>query len=102
MNHPQHTDDAVIEMNQVTTGFGHHVVHRGLDLKVRRGEIFAVIGGSGSGKSTLLREMILLHKPSEGSIRVLGVPLEAISDDEALAMRQRWGSCFNMAACSVP
>lgn len=94
MNHPQHTDDAVIEMNQVTTRFGHHVVHRGLDLKVRRGEIFAVIGGSGSGKSTLLREMILLHKPSEGSIRVLGVPLEAISDDEALALRQRWGVMF--------
>jgi ABC-type transporter Mla maintaining outer membrane lipid asymmetry ATPase subunit MlaF len=39
-----------------------------------------VIGGSGSGKSTLLREMILLQTPSAGSIRVLGVDLQDISE----------------------
>lgn len=88
------TFDAVIDMRQVGTRFGDHVVHAGLDLDVRRGEIFAVIGGSGSGKSTLLREMILLQKPSEGTIEVLGVPLEDIDDGAALALRQRWGVLF--------
>jgi phospholipid/cholesterol/gamma-HCH transport system ATP-binding protein len=89
-----HTGEAVIEISKVSTRFGHHVVHSGLDLEVRRAEIFALVGGSGSGKSTLLREMILLQRPDSGSIRVLGVDLQKIGEDEALALRQRWGVMF--------
>jgi len=85
---------SVIEMRQVATRFGEHVVHSGVDLDVRRGEIFALIGGSGSGKSTLLREMILLQKPDSGSIKVLGVDLKDIKDADAQALRQRWGVMF--------
>ena len=84
----------VIEISKVLTRFGDKVVHSGIDLEVRRAEIFAVIGGSGSGKSTLLREMILLQRPNEGSIRVLGVDLQNLGDDAALALRQRWGVMF--------
>lgn len=87
-------NDTVIEISQVSTRFGDHVVHDGLDLEVRRSEIFALIGGSGSGKSTLLREMILLQRPDSGSIRVLGVDLQKITDDAALELRQRWGVMF--------
>jgi len=89
-----HGDDRVIEVSKVSTRFGEHVVHSELDLEVRRAEIFAVVGGSGSGKSTLLREMILLHRPDSGSIRVLGTDLAKLADDEALALRQRWGVMF--------
>lgn len=84
----------VIEMRNISTRFGDTIVHEGLDLDIRRAEIFAVIGGSGSGKSTLLREMILLQKPDAGSIKVLGVDLAEISDDAALALRRRWGVLF--------
>jgi phospholipid/cholesterol/gamma-HCH transport system ATP-binding protein len=90
----QQTSEPVIEINKVSTHFGGHVVHSGLDLQVRRAEIFALVGGSGSGKSTLLREMILLHRPDSGSIRVLGVDLNQLGDDQALALRQRWGVMF--------
>jgi len=86
--------EAVIEVSKVSTRFGDHVVHSDLDLEVRRDEIFALIGGSGSGKSTLLREMILLHRPDSGSIRVLGIDLRTLGDPEALALRQRWGVMF--------
>ena len=89
-----HTDEAVIEVSKVSTRFGDHVVHSNLDLEVRRDEIFALIGGSGSGKSTLLREMILLHPPDSGSIRVLGADLRELGDDEVRALRQRWGVMF--------
>ena len=88
------TNEAVIEMSKVSTRFGSHVVHTEINLEVRRAEIFALIGGSGSGKSTLLREMILLHRPDAGSIKVLGNDLGNLSDDEALALRQRWGVMF--------
>ena len=90
--HPE--QEAVIEVSKVSTRFGDHVVHSDLDLEVRRDEIFALIGGSGSGKSTLLREMILLHRPDSGSIRVLGIDLRKLGDPEALALRQRWGVMF--------
>jgi phospholipid/cholesterol/gamma-HCH transport system ATP-binding protein len=90
----QQTSEPVIEINKVSTHFGGHVVHSELDLQVRRAEIFALVGGSGSGKSTLLREMILLHRPDSGSIRVLGVDLNQLGDDQALALRQRWGVMF--------
>ena len=86
--------EAVIVLDKVSTRFGEHVVHTDVTLDVRRKEIFAVIGGSGSGKSTLLREMILLHRPDAGSVRVLGTDLDAISDDAAQALRQRWGVMF--------
>lgn len=86
--------ETVIKISQVTTRFGKHVVHAGIDLEVRRSEIFAVIGGSGSGKSTLLREMILLQRPDSGSISVLGVDLSNLTDKAALALRLRWGVMF--------
>ena len=87
-------DESVIEISKVSTRFGDHLVHAGVDLEVRRAEIFAVVGGSGSGKSTLLREMILLHRPDAGSIRVLGVDLQTVGDAEALALRRRLGVMF--------
>ena len=64
-------DDAqvpVIEMQSISTRFGSHQVHEGLDLSVRRGEILGLAGGSGSGKSVLLREMIMLQRPDSANI----------------------------------
>ena len=87
-------NDAVIEISQVATRFGAHVVHADISLEVKRAEIFALIGGSGSGKSTLLREMILLQRPNSGAIRVLGADLLTLGDDEAMALRRRWGVMF--------
>jgi phospholipid/cholesterol/gamma-HCH transport system ATP-binding protein len=90
----QQNSSPVIEINQLSTHFGNHVVHAELDLEVREGEIFALVGGSGAGKSTLLREMILLHRPDSGSIRILGVDLQRLGEDEALALRLRCGVMF--------
>ncbi len=86
--------DTVIEIKQLSTSFGDHVVHTDISLQVGRAEIFALIGGSGSGKSTLLREIILLQRPNTGSIKVLGADLATLRDDEDLALRQRWGVMF--------
>ena len=91
---PLPKQEVVIEMRNVATRFGDHVVHSDINLEVRRAEIFAVIGGSGSGKSTLLREMILLQRPNEGAVRLFGVDLQTLSDSQVLALRQRWGVMF--------
>jgi hypothetical protein len=43
---------------------------------------------------SMLREMILLHHPDSGSIRVLGADLQKLKEDEAVTLRQRWGVMF--------
>jgi phospholipid/cholesterol/gamma-HCH transport system ATP-binding protein len=58
----------------VALGFDGQVLLENIDFSVRRGEIFAVLGGSGSGKSTLLRHMIGLDVPMRGEILVDGRP----------------------------
>ena len=47
-------------------------VLRGLELTVRRGELFAILGGNGAGKSTTLRLLAGLQKPYRGEVRVTG------------------------------
>jgi phospholipid/cholesterol/gamma-HCH transport system ATP-binding protein len=44
--------EIIIEVTNVSTSFGQHIVHDKVSLAVKRAEIFALIGGSGSGKST--------------------------------------------------
>ncbi|MFZ6709424.1 ABC transporter ATP-binding protein [Undibacterium sp. TC9W] len=91
---PAQEYEYAIDMQQVCTRFGDKIVHQGLDLQIRRGEIFAIVGGSGSGKSTLLREMILLHKPDSGTVKVLGLDLAGVTDEQASSLRQRCGVMF--------
>ena len=69
----------VIQVRGLVNRFGEQVVHDGVDLEVRRGEIIGVVGGSGSGKSVLMRSILGLRTPNEGEIEVLGV--DARSDD---------------------
>ncbi len=90
--------EPVVEVAGVCTRFGRAVVHDGVSLAVRRGEIFALAGASGCGKSTLLRELILLHRPDAGRIRVLGSDLDALGEEEAMALRRRWGVMFERGA----
>lgn len=86
--------DKVVEICNVSTSFGEHLVHNDINLEIHRAEIFAIIGGSGSGKSTLLREMILLQRPNSGSISILGIDLNSINEDDTLSLRKRWGVMF--------
>jgi phospholipid/cholesterol/gamma-HCH transport system ATP-binding protein len=87
-------ESAVIEIRDLSTRFGAHVVHDGINLDVRRAEILAIVGGSGTGKTTLLREMILLHRPDDGTVRVLGSDIHSLDETESRIMLQRIGVMF--------
>ena len=84
-------DGKVIEMKGITTRFGKQTVHENLDLDVMQGEVLAIAGGSGSGKSVLLREMILLQKPTAGTIRLFGEDVATLDADQSQQLRERWG-----------
>ena len=90
--------DIVIKVRGLTNRFGEQRVHEGLELDVRRGEIYGVVGGSGTGKSVLMRSIIGLQRPEEGEIEVFGVPMLAASERDLQAVRKRWGILFQGAA----
>ncbi len=90
--------DYAIRVQGLKNGFGEQIVHEGLDLDVRRGEILGVVGGSGTGKSVLMRSIIGLQTPLEGTVEVFGEPMIGRSTDEAQAVRRRWGVLFQGGA----
>lgn len=90
--------ESIVEVSNICTRFGAAVVHENVSLSVRRGEIFALVGGSGCGKSTLLREIILLQPPQSGSIKVFGQEVLGLDDEAALPLRRRWGVMFERGA----
>jgi phospholipid/cholesterol/gamma-HCH transport system ATP-binding protein len=63
----------IIQVTDLTTGWGKLILQRGVSFDVERGEVFAILGGSGCGKSTLLRHLIGLEPPLAGEILVDGV-----------------------------
>ncbi len=90
--------DAVIEVDQIVTRFGDNTVHDGVSFSVGRGTLAALIGGSGTGKSVLLREIIGLHRPDEGSARVLGTDIWRSHEEEVDGVRRRFGMTFQDGA----
>ena len=91
-------DDPVIRIRDLKNGFGDQLVHDGLDLDVRRGEILGVVGGSGTGKSVLMRSIIGLQTPMQGEITVFGQPTIGVEETENVALRKRWGVLFQGGA----
>ena len=92
------TDAPVIRVRGLRTQFGDTVIHDGIDLDVRRGEVLAIVGGSGSGKSVLMRSMIGLNRPAGGTIEVLGHDIAKFDDAAGRPLESRWGVLFQDGA----
>ncbi|MDP1028325.1 ABC transporter ATP-binding protein [Sphingomonas sp. KR1UV-12] len=91
-------NEVVVEVKGLRNSFGEQVIHDGLDLQVRRGEILGVVGGSGTGKSVLMRSIIGLQTPDAGEITVFGQPTIGRDETEATDIRKRWGVLFQGGA----
>lgn len=88
----------VIEISNLNNRFGNQWVHQDLNLNIKKGEILAIIGGSGSGKTTLIRSLLMLQRPTSGSIKVFGQNIQNISHAAAQKIRSRWGMLFQHSA----
>src|SRR5579863_2027671 len=64
--------DIVISVSGLTKRYGEFEAVRGIDLQVRRGEIFAFLGPNGAGKTTTVEILEGYRKRSEGTVWVLG------------------------------
>jgi phospholipid/cholesterol/gamma-HCH transport system ATP-binding protein len=90
--------EPVIEIRGMKNFLGGHWVHTDVNLTVEKGEILAIIGGSGSGKTTILRSLLMLLKPTAGSIKVFGEDIYSLDAEEAFKLRRRWGMLFQHSA----
>ena len=70
----------------------------GIDMKIPRGKVVAIMGISGSGKTTLLRLIAGWFKPTRGEIRVDGELTSAMDRDGLYKMRRRMGMLFQFGA----
>src|ERR1700712_789449 len=78
--------------------FGPKVIQHDLDFRVRRGTIFAVMGGSGCGKSTVLKSIIGLLRPAAGRVLVEGEDYWAADETRRTAIGRRFGVLFQSSA----
>jgi phospholipid/cholesterol/gamma-HCH transport system ATP-binding protein len=87
-----------IEFRGVHKAFRGNAVLRGLDLRVRQGQTFTILGGSGSGKSVCLKHMIGLLGCDAGAVSVFGQDVTRLSERRWVELRRNFGMVFQGAA----
>ena len=87
-----------IEASGLALGYGGAVVQRDVSLQIRRGSIFALMGGSGSGKSTVLKGLVGLLRPEAGRVLVDGEPYWPAAQAQRTAINRRFGVLFQSGA----
>ncbi len=95
---PRESLPVMIDIQGVRKAFsvqgGEVVALDGIDLTIRQGDIYGIIGMSGAGKSTLIRCINRLEAPTEGKILINGQDVLAVSNRELRAIRRSVGMIF--------
>ena len=92
------TTGPAVEVINLRSSFDDNVIHDGLSLTVKQGEVLGVVGGSGAGKSVLLNTIIGLRSPQGGQVRVFGQDIQHASRRRWTAIERRWGVLFQRGA----
>jgi ABC-type uncharacterized transport system ATPase subunit len=81
------TDPAplAVELRGITKRFPGVVANRDIELRVRRGEVHAIVGENGAGKSTLMKTLYGMHRPDEGQVLLDGREVTFRSPADAIA-----------------
>lgn len=87
-----------IKVRNLTLAFGARIVQRDLSFSIRKGSIFAIMGGSGCGKSTVLKAIIGLLRPSSGTIMVDAEDYWAATRARRVAISRQFGVLFQSGA----
>ena len=90
--------EPVVDVQGIVNRFGTQVVHDGLDMQVRPGEVFGIVGGSGTGKSVLLRTILGLRRPDAGTVRLEGQDIATMDPATLKAAKARYGVTFQHGA----
>jgi len=90
--------DVILEVRDLTVGFGSKIVLDNLNLDIYRGEILGFVGASGTGKSVLMRTVLRLLPHRSGTIKILGVDYDTADDQKRISLDTRLGVLFQHGA----
>ena len=79
----------MIEVKNIHKSFDELEVLKGVNLKVQKGEIVAIIGKSGAGKTTLLQIIGTLDRPTQGQVLINGTDVFTMREKELAAFRNK-------------
>lgn len=89
---------AMIEVKNLTMGYGSFVLQQNADFTVNKGDIFIIMGGSGCGKSSMLRVLTGLLSPLKGKVIIDGVNIAAASSVQLENIRKKSGILYQGGA----
>ena len=90
--------NTILELKNIHKSFGDNAVHRGIDLKLNKGESLGLLGGSGTGKSALLRSIIGLERIDQGEILFHGERFDHLKEDKLTPFRIKISYSFQSGA----
>ncbi|NLN96679.1 MAG: ABC transporter ATP-binding protein [Bacteroidales bacterium] len=79
----------MITANNIHKSFGDLKVLKGINLKIKKGEIISIVGASGAGKSTLLHILGTLDKPDFGQVKINDVQISTLNDNKLSSFRNK-------------
>lgn len=87
-----------VEIQGLDFAYGERPVLTGIDMRLPKGKLTAIMGGSGCGKTTLLRLIAGQIQPTRGNVRVAGQDVGSLSQRGLYDMRRRMGMLFQFGA----
>ena len=95
---PASAAEALVELRDVTIGYGDRPVLQNLSLRVPRGKVTALMGASGGGKTTVLRLIGGQQRAQSGAVLLEGQDVGAMDEQRLYATRRRMGMLFQFGA----
>ena len=90
--------ETMIEVRDLTIGYGDRIVMENLSFTISSGEIVCIMGGSGCGKSTLLKHLIGLYEPMKGDILIRNKSIVNADEKEKKAIMRSFGVTYQGGA----
>jgi phospholipid/cholesterol/gamma-HCH transport system ATP-binding protein len=95
---PTSAEAPLIELRDVSCGYGQRVILERVNLRLQRGKVLALIGTSGGGKTTVLRLLGRQIRPISGQVLFDGQDLAPLGLEALYAVRRRMGMLFQFGA----
>jgi len=88
----------VLEVKDLTVGYGPKILAKHLNFQVKAGEIFIILGGSGCGKSSLLKNLFGLYQPLSGAVLIDGADITKATGEALQEIMTHFGVMYQQGA----
>ena len=91
-------DDCLVSLENVSFAYGERPILSGINMRIPRGKLVAIMGSSGCGKTTTLRLIGGQIRPQQGTVRVDGQVVHELDSQGLYGLRRRMGMLFQFGA----